>query len=99
MSGPGRLVVIAALAAGCRVAPPRATALDADRAHVELAVLEQGRSLLVSKCSGACHRAPLPSEHTAAEWPAKLAEMATRAGLDVTQHALIEQYLVTMASR
>ena len=76
-----------------------ATQSDAVRAHADLAALEQGRELLVKKCGGSCHRAPLPSAHTAAEWPHKLDEMAGRAGLEPGQRALIEQYLVTMARR
>ena len=88
---------VVALVACARPTPPTATALDADRAHVELAELEQGRALLVRKCSGSCHQVPLPIQHTAAEWPVKLGEMAERAGLDGTQRRLVEQYLVTMA--
>jgi nitrate/TMAO reductase-like tetraheme cytochrome c subunit len=92
-----RLLVLAALVAGCRVAPPQATAVDAERAHVALTELERGRSLLLSKCGGSCHAAPLPSQHTAAEWPAKLDEMSGRAGLQPVQRHLIEEYLVAMA--
>jgi hypothetical protein len=82
--------------AGCRVSPPTATVTDASRAHLELADLQHGRSLLVSKC-GNCHRPPMPADHSAREWPEKLDEMATRANLDFMQRRLIEQYLVTMA--
>ncbi len=93
-----KLLVLAALAA-CRVAPPQATAGDAERAHVALAELQQGRTLLVQKCGNSCHAAPLPAQHTALEWPAKLDEMSARAGLDLGQRRLIEQYLVTLAAR
>jgi hypothetical protein len=93
-----RLVVIAALAA-CRIAPPQATAVDAERAHVDLAELHEGRSLLISKCGGSCHKVPLPSQHSPLEWPGKLDEMSGRAGIDARQRALIEKYLVTMAER
>ncbi|HET7505575.1 MAG TPA: hypothetical protein VFK02_31360 [Kofleriaceae bacterium] len=84
--------------AGCTGGPPAATALDASRANMQLADLQQGRSLLLSKCGG-CHRAPLPTEHRGAEWPVKLDEMAGRAHLDASQRHLIEAYLVTMATR
>ena len=91
------LVIIAISLAACvRSAPPPATAADASRAHIELAQLQEGRSLLVTKC-GNCHRPPMPMEHAAAEWPEKLDEMSSRANLDTTQRHLIEQYLVTMA--
>lgn len=92
-----RLVIIMfALAACVRSTPPTATAADASRAHIELAQLQQGRSLMVTKC-GNCHRPPMPADHAADEWPQKLDEMASRANLDTTQRHLIEQYLVTMA--
>ena len=83
----------------CRPAPPAASESDAARAHVDVAVLAHGRALLISKCGGSCHQVPLPSQHTASEWPQKLDEMAARAHIDASQRALIEQYLVTMASR
>jgi hypothetical protein len=91
-----RFVVIALLAA-CRVAPPHATAGDAERAHVAVDELERGRSLLVSKCGASCHAAPLPSQHTAREWPAKLDEMADRASLHFGERRLIEEYLIAMS--
>jgi hypothetical protein len=94
-----KLVLVLALVAACRVAPPQATALDAERWHVALAELQQGRQLLVSKCGASCHAAPLPSAHTALEWPAKLDEMAGRANLELGQRRLIEEYLITMARR
>jgi hypothetical protein len=92
-----RVLALVALAACAPVAPPPVTVGDADRAHVELAQLQEGRSLLVRKCGQSCHQTPMPSQHTAGEWPGKLDEMSARAGLDYKQRALIEQYLVTMA--
>lgn len=86
------------LAACGMSAPPAATALDASRANVALADLQSGRSLLVKKCGG-CHRPPMPAEHVAHEWPAKIDEMSKRSNLDVRQRHLIEEYLVTMAAR
>lgn len=94
-----RLVLLGALIAGCAGAPPPiATGVDAQRAHVALADLQQGRTLLVQKCGG-CHHTPLPSEHVAADWPKKLDEMSDRAKLDVGQRRAIEAYLVAMAPR
>ena len=93
------LSVTLGMLAGCGVgAPPTATAIDASRAHLALADLQHGRSLLVGRC-GNCHRPPLPTDHGANEWPEKLDEMAARANLDVVQRHLIEEYLVTMAAR
>lgn len=94
-----RALALVGLLAACRVAPPQATALDAQRAHVELAELQHGRALLLTKCGGSCHAAPLPSAEARDAWPAKLDEMSARAGLDPEQHRLIQQYLVTMAKQ
>jgi cytochrome c553 len=90
-------ILLVALA-GCRVSPPSATASDASRGNVELADLQQGRKLLLTKC-GNCHRPPMPAEYHASEWPTKLDEMTARANLDEGQRHLIEEYLMTMASR
>lgn len=80
------------------MSPPPASPADAMRAKVELADLEHGRSLLLSKCGG-CHRPPIPAEHPPHDWPTKLEEMSARANVDLQQRHLIEEYLVTMASR
>ncbi len=82
----------------CGGALPQATALDAQRAHVELAQLQEGRSLLVKRCSG-CHATPRPREHVAAAWPTSLGQMSERAHLDLTERGMIEQYLVVMAPK
>jgi cytochrome c5 len=95
-----RLVVLAvAVALGaCGMSPPKATPADAQRANVQLAELQDGRTLMVRKCGG-CHAPPLPGEHAAGEWPGKLDEMADRSKLDPKQRYLIQQYFVVMASR
>jgi hypothetical protein len=94
-----RALALAALclAAACTAPPPQATSIDALRGHVELAQLQEGRSLLVKKCSG-CHATPRPAEHVSADWPVKLGEMSERAHLDLTERSLIERYLVVMAT-
>ena len=94
-----KLLLLLAIVGCAPRTPPAVTASDADRAHVEIAELQQGRTLLVQKCGNSCHVTPMPSQHSAAEWPAKLDEMAGRAHLQPIQRALIEKYLVTMASR
>lgn len=91
------LVTLLVAATACvRNVPPVASTDDASRARVELAELQQGRKLLVRKCSG-CHQTPLPTQHLASEWPSKLDEMAGRAKLDTFQRHMIQQYLVVMA--
>lgn len=93
-----RFVLLVGFAACAPHSPPQVTAADAERANVALAELEQGRKLLLGKCAG-CHRTPMPSDHTAAEWPQMLDEMADRAHLDLRQRELIEKYLVVMSER
>ena len=92
------LVLVLGLVGCAPRQPPSVTANDAQRGNVELAELQQGRKLLIGKCTN-CHRAPMPNEHTALEWPQKLDEMAARASLDMGEQKLIEKYLVTMSTR
>lgn len=82
-----------------RAMPPPASPGDAARSRVALGDLQRGRALLVQKCSGSCHRVPMPSEHSASEWSVMLNEMAERAGLRGDEQKLIESYLVAMAPR
>jgi cytochrome c553 len=94
-----RVAVALGLLAGCAgMSPPPAGPADATRANVQLADLQDGRSLLLRKCGG-CHRVPMPTEHRAHEWPTKIHDMSARAHVDDQQRRLIEEYLVTMASR
>jgi hypothetical protein len=94
-----RVAVALGLLAGCAgMSPPPASPADATRAKVQLADLQDGRSLLLRKCGG-CHRVPMPTEHRALEWPTKIHDMSARAHVDDQQRRLIEEYLVTMASR
>lgn len=89
------VALVLASAACARRVPPHATALDAQRANVELAALEDGRTLLVRKCSG-CHRTPMPRDQAAARWPALVDEMAERSSLDAHERQLVLQYLLVM---
>jgi len=90
-------VVIGVLAACARRIPPVATASDAERARVPLVELEQGRKLVLGKCTR-CHETPLPRDHTPNEWPQMIGEMAERSKLDLAERSAIEQYLVAMAA-
>lgn len=92
------LAAAASVLAGCAGSLPVASAGDAQRAGVDLAELERGRSLVAAKCSS-CHRTPLPAEHHTGEWPHMLDEMSSRANLDQAQRAAIQHYLVAMAKR
>ncbi|MGE0869981.1 MAG: hypothetical protein AB7P03_15550 [Kofleriaceae bacterium] len=91
-------LVLASVASACLPTIPHATPSDAQRSNIELAQLQEGRGLMIRKCSG-CHRTPLPSDHTAHEWPTMLDEMSERSKLDARERQLIEQYFVVMARR
>lgn len=90
------LVAILAIVGCARRLPPHATALDAERSNVALAELEQGRSLVVSRCGSRCHKPPLPADHVSADWPRAINEMGPRANLTPHEHHLIEQYMLAM---
>src|SRR5262249_32971782 len=92
-----RLAIACAFVAACATPPPQVSAADAQRANIALDQLQQGRTLLVTKCSG-CHTTPLPSEAAASAWPGKLGEMAARAHLSPNERHLIELYLVVKAT-
>jgi len=96
MKGAAKIVLLVSALAACgRLTPPQATAADAERGHVALGDLQEGRNLLVRKCGG-CHQPPMPMAHTAKDWPKMIDEMRTRANLDTRQQQLILQYLVVM---
>ena len=89
-------VLAIALLVGCGGPPPVATAADAERSHVTLEELAQGRSLLLSRCSG-CHRTPVPKDYAPDKWPHQIDKMVDRAKLDVNERRAIETYLVALA--
>jgi cytochrome c5 len=89
------VAALAASSACARRSPPQVTVVDAERANVQLADLQQGRKLLLGKCAG-CHKTPMPMDHTVAEWPKMIDEMAERSKLDMRQRDLILKYLVVM---
>jgi cytochrome c5 len=91
-------VVLAGALLGCGTSLPLATSGDAARAGVQLAELQEGRSLVAAKC-GNCHAPPVPAAHHMGEWPHMLDEMSARSHLDLAQRHLIEQYLMTLAAR
>ncbi|MEJ7600256.1 MAG: hypothetical protein WKG01_20270 [Kofleriaceae bacterium] len=86
-----------ALVACARRVPPVATANDAERGQVALGELERGRALVLGKCAR-CHATPLPSDHTATQWPGMINEMAVRSKLDAGERTAITRYLVVMAA-
>jgi mono/diheme cytochrome c family protein len=92
-----RAWIMLLIAAGCAKMPPLATALDAERANVDLASLQNGREVYIQKCKG-CHGLPMPTDYSPAEWPKKVGDMAERSKIDDAQRRAIEQYLVVMST-
>lgn len=80
---------------------PVATEADLTRAQarwpdVTVDDLNHGRALVLRRCSN-CHLTPSPSERTAAQWPAQVAEMAERAGLQPAEHGPLTRYMEAFA--
>ena len=92
------LLSLGLAAAGCTGGPPVATAADAARANQALAELAEGRAVLLRRCGG-CHRAPVPADHRAGEWPVRLDEMSARSHLGPIERRQLEAYLVALAPR
>ncbi len=92
---------IAVLAfAGCEsvpspIAPPvtAAMAKSTGRQQVDLAWLNSGRSAFVSRCAE-CHALPAVNEHTRAQWPVIVAQMAKRSGLGPEQRENVLAYIL-----
>lgn len=90
-------VAIAVVLAGCgRPWIPIATEADAARAATTVAELNRGRTLLVGHCGG-CHLPPSPRDRRAADWPAEVAEMRERSGLEPLEAAAVTRYLTAFA--
>ena len=56
--------------------------------------LARGRDVLTTSCAR-CHRAPIPSDHTEAEWTYYLHEMGARAQLQPEQADALQKFLFT----
>jgi len=98
---PIALVLVGAALVGPACAPrvpPVVTAADAQRVQLPLADLDQGRTLTIRKC-GRCHDTPMPNDHSAAEWPELIGEMAERSKLEGDERTTIVRYLVAMTPR
>ena len=94
-----RVLACCLVLAGCAATPPPlVTPADAERGHLPIAELQQGRDLLVGKCGG-CHDVPLPDQQPRAAWPEKVGAMVQRSGIAPAQRQLIEQYLIAMDPR
>lgn len=98
-----RLVIgfIAILAVGACVSPvpvPTEAQLSVAQQRwpsASLADLQEGRQLYVRRCSS-CHNLHLPTEYTAEEWPAIIAEMGQEyARIDKDQQGLVLRYVIS----
>lgn len=97
------LALVAGTVAACTGSLPDPTDADVVAARqrwpaTSRAELVDGRHLLVNRCSG-CHALPVPSLHSAAEWPAIVNEMAGPAHLSPDQAVRVAHYLAIMADR
>jgi hypothetical protein len=106
------LSILIVLLLGCesaRYAPPPVTAQMAktgDVRHgtnpsdwrIDLAKLREGRTLFVSRCIE-CHALPSVAQHTAAQWPRLIDEMADRANLNTSERNALVAYIVAARSQ
>ena len=93
--------LFAALAfGGCEsivpTAPPVTAAMSGSGQHADAATLTLGRSLFVSRCAH-CHALPVASQHPAEKWPAIVAKMSKRAGLQPAEHDAVLSYILAAA--
>ena len=89
-------------AVACAPRAPQVTIAHVDWAStrwpgVTRTELEHGRTVYLHKCSG-CHLPPAPGSQTPESWPGHIEEMRERAHLEPGEVALIEKYVVTLAS-
>ena len=87
------------LLAGCGgqiplVTPELVAAAQARWPTASAASLAHGREILTTSCAH-CHRAPIPSDHTEAEWTYYLHEMGPRAQLQPEQVDTLQKFLFT----
>jgi predicted lipoprotein with Yx(FWY)xxD motif len=95
------LSILIVLLLGCestRYAPPPVTAQMAKTGDVDLAKLREGRTLYVSRCIE-CHALPSVAQHTAAQWPRLIDEMADRANLNTSERNALVAYIVAARSQ
>ena len=95
--------VAAALGAQGCVGLAHPVAADVPRAQehfpeATLASLVLGREAYSRRCAG-CHALFLPGSRSPAQWPKDIEEMERDAKLLPGERVLIEQFLVTMATR
>lgn len=76
-----------------KTAPPVTPAfLSAAKTSTAAAVLEQGRTLYVSRCNQ-CHDLEMLDSRSPSAWKSEVSSMARRAKIDDAQQSLIMQYL------
>ena len=95
----GAVLLLILLVTGCGgqiplVTPELVAAAQARWPTSSTASLTRGREVLTINCSR-CHRAPIPSDHTEAEWTYYLREMGPRAQLQTEQADALQMFLFT----
>jgi len=61
--------------------------------RIELATLREGRALFVSRCIE-CHTLPAVAQHSTAQWPGLIDEMADRANLKPAERETVLAYIL-----
>jgi hypothetical protein len=61
--------------------------------RIDLVTLRKGRALFVSRCIE-CHTLPVVVQHSAAQWPGLIDEMADRANLKPAERKAVLAYIL-----
>ena len=90
------LICLLASCESTNYAPPPVTsqmAIVGARQHVNAVMLREGRALFVSRCIE-CHTLPAVAQHSAAQWPGLIDEMADRANLKPAERKAVLAYIL-----
>ena len=96
------LVVLGCLLVSCEstnYVPPVTSqmATARKRQHVDLAMLREGRTLVVHRCIE-CHTLPVLWRYTIEDWPNIVDSMSHRASLKPAEHEAIVAYILAVRS-
>ncbi len=96
-------LISALVLAGCESAPRTSAPVSAGMAtgtasqQADATALGTGRTLYAARCA-ACHTLPKAAAHSAEQWPALVAGMAKRSGLNPEQSQQVLAYILATRS-
>ncbi|MBI4509430.1 MAG: hypothetical protein HY698_07315 [Deltaproteobacteria bacterium] len=95
-----RFIASALLVVGCAGKVPHPTSTQVGRARARWPdttkeSLENGRVLLIARCSG-CHELYPPAAYPATEWPELVVDMTKRSKLSAAEAEALVRYLVSV---